>query len=149
MLLRPLSAAFLCLLAACASFPADSYGVGVAGRPSVKAATLLAHPELYSGRPVIVEGTITKVCPTKGCWMTVREGERELRVTFKDHAFFMPLDCAGRTAHIEGVFAIVDTSVAAAREKLVAAGKTEEAAKLTEPVRTLSLVATGVKLLPR
>jgi hypothetical protein len=123
-LLAPLVSAVL--LAGCASFPAETYGVGIGSTQSVQATTLIHHPELYSGKPVVVQGTIAEVCPTRGCWMKLREGERELLVTFKDGSFTMPLDCAGREARISGVFTYTrgDDS-------------------------KLALVATGVALLPR
>ena len=50
--LAPLALALV--LAGCASFPSESYGIGIGSRHSVPAATLMQHPELYSGKPVVV-----------------------------------------------------------------------------------------------
>lgn len=126
-MLKPLAPLALALvLAGCASFPSESYGIGIGSRHSVPAATLMQHPELYSGKPVVVQGTIAEVCPKRGCWMKLRDGERELQVTFKDGSFTMPLDCAGREARISGVFTYTR-------------GDSPK----------LALVATGVGLLPR
>jgi len=96
----------LLALAACTSTPADSYGVGVYGSPRVEATTLIANPELYDGKPVLFTGTIDTVCPKAGCWMRFGSGETALLVTFKDRAFTLPLDCAGRKANVEGVFTL-------------------------------------------
>src|SRR4051812_47291720 len=64
-----------------------------------------------------VSGKILDVCQTKGCWMELDLGnEKRMRVTFKDYAFFVPKNAAGKTAIIEG-FAYTDTtSVAMLRE---------------------------------
>lgn len=96
----------LVALAACASTPKGSYGVGVAGEARVTAETLIAHPELYNGKPVLFSGTISQVCPKAGCWMRFGSGDTALLVTFKDRAFTLPLDCAGRKANVEGVFTL-------------------------------------------
>jgi hypothetical protein len=108
----------LVALAACASTPKGSYGVGVAGEARVTAETLIAHPELYNGKPVLFSGTISQVCPKAGCWMRFGTAEAPLLVTFKDRAFTLPLDCAGRSARVEGVF----TLGADGRRSFVASG---------------------------
>ena len=51
-----------------------------------------------------VTGTINKVCQVKGCWMTMDlPDSNSMRVKFKDYGFFVPLDCMGKTAVMEGV----------------------------------------------
>lgn len=96
----------LLLLVACASTPKDSYGVGANGTPRVEAGSLIASPALYDGKPVLFTGTIDTVCPKAGCWMRFGSGDDALLVTFKDRAFTLPLDCAGRKANVEGVFTL-------------------------------------------
>lgn len=98
--------AALLLVAACTSTPKGSYGVGVYGTPRVEATTLMEKPALYDGKPVLFTGTIDTVCPKAGCWMRFGSGENALMVTFKDRAFTLPLDCAGRKANVEGVFTL-------------------------------------------
>lgn len=136
----------LIALAACTSLHSRQFGAAVSDASPVAATTVLHHPEMYDGKTVVIEGTITEVCPKKGCWMMLRDGDREMRVTFKDYGFFVPLDCAGTKARIEGAFSITETSVEDARHYLEDAKKFDEAAKITAPVKTLSLVATGVEL---
>jgi len=96
----------LLALAACSSTPKDSYGVGVYGTPRVEATALIETPALYDGKPVLFTGTIDTVCPKAGCWMRFGSGDKALLVTFKDRAFTLPLDCAGRKANVEGVFTL-------------------------------------------
>jgi hypothetical protein len=109
---------------------------------------VLHHPELYDGKTVLVEGTIAEVCPIKGCWLKVVDGERSMHVGFKDYAFFVPKDSAGRTVRLHGVVAVRDMPVDEARHYLEDAGRHEDAAKITEPVRELTMVADGVLLYP-
>jgi hypothetical protein len=148
--MRKLAAAVLAALAtlaACASTRHDSFGEPVARGETVQAAAVIRHPEAYDGRNVVVEGRVDEVCPQKGCWILMRDGDQSLRVTFRNHEFFVPKDCAGRTARIQGEFRVVDLPVELARHFLEDAGQFEEAQKITAPVRTMTLVASGVELL--
>lgn len=123
-----------------------AYGSGVGKKAAVPVAQLLAEPAKYNGKTLAVEGEINGVCQNKGCWMTMQDGDKEMRVRFKDYAFFVPKDCAGRTARIEGTFAVEMIPVEDARHYLEDAGKTEEAAKITEPVEGFTFMASGVIL---
>ena len=98
-----------------------------------------------------VTGKVSEVCQKKGCWMTLvsdEPGQPEMRVTFKDYAFFMPKDLSGKRVTIEG-FAFVDvTSVADLRHYAEDGGKSpEEIAKITEPKREVAFEASGVLIL--
>lgn len=98
---------------------------------------------------VQVTGEILAACKKKGCWMTMplADGE-EMRVTFKDYGFFVPLDCAGKTATIQGRAYYDTTSVEDLRHYAVDGGMTEEEAaeQYTEPEIAISFEATGVQL---
>lgn len=91
-------------------------------------------------------GTIEDVCQKKGCWMNLSLGkEQSMRVKFKDYAFFMPKDAAGKTVYIDG-WAYNDTiPVAQLQHYAEDAGKSkEEIAKITEPEVSISFEANGV-----
>ena len=65
-----------------------------------------ADPAKYAGQNFIVEGVIVRSCKKEGCWMEMadKEGGRSVRVTFGDHAFFIPLNSAGMKVKAEGKF---------------------------------------------
>ncbi len=111
-------------------------------------AQLLSAAEQYQGQTVVVTGQIVDVCQTKGCWMTFMDGEREMRVRFKDYAFFVPKDSGGKMAIIEGVFEVKEVPVDEARHYLEDAGKPEEAAKIAEPQISYTFMASGVVIEP-
>lgn len=66
----------------------------------------LKAPTKYADKPVMVEGVIVRSCKKEGCWMEMaaKEGGKSVRVTFGDHAFFIPLNAAGLKVKAEGVF---------------------------------------------
>lgn len=120
------------------------YGAGVSTGEVITSRMLLAAAESYNGRAVIVEGQIVDVCQNKGCWMTMMDGDREMRVTFKDYGFFVPFDAGGKYARVEGIFEIKDVPADEAKHYLEDAGKYDEAAKITGPVPSYTFLASGV-----
>ncbi len=154
MSLRTLSllTVLLCLTACGATAPAaapagwDAFGAGIAAEAGTPQAldAILADAAAHDGVPVLLEGTIDEVCQVKGCWMTLSSGDQSVRVKFQDYAFFVPKDIAGRTVRIEGLFSVRDVPVDEARHYLEDAGRTEEAAAITEPQRSYEIMATGV-----
>lgn len=97
---------------------------------------------------VKLTGEVDAVCQKKGCWMEIKNAAGEnIRVTFKDYAFFMPMDCAGKTAIVEGVAKIEETSVADLKEYAKDNNDSKEAiAAIKEPKKELVFEASGVIL---
>ena len=91
-----------------------------------------------------VRGEVTSVCKKKGCWMKMDLGDgTQMRVTFKDYGFFVPLDCDGKLAVIQGKAYMQETPVDELKHYAEDAGKTEEEiAAITEPKRELTFEAT-------
>ncbi len=97
---------------------------------------------------VKVEAEVQGVCQMKGCWMEIDAGDGEtMRVKFKDYGFFVPKDCAGKTAVMRGTARVEETTVAELKHYAEDAGKSEEEIEaITEPRRQLVFVADGVIL---
>ncbi|HEX8196580.1 MAG TPA: DUF4920 domain-containing protein [Pyrinomonadaceae bacterium] len=71
-------------------------------------ADVMKNPQKYAGKIVAVEGVIVRSCKKEGCWMELAANKdaKPVRVTFGDHAFFIPLNAAGLNAKAEGVFEV-------------------------------------------
>lgn len=78
----------------------------VKGTKKVSLEKALDAPEEYAGKTVAVEGVIVRSCKKEGCWMEMaaKEGGKSVRVTFGDHAFYIPLNSAGMKVKAQGVF---------------------------------------------
>lgn len=82
-------------------------GAALSGKTKkVSLEKVLKNPEKYAGKAVAVEGVIVRSCKKEGCWMEMasKEGGQSVRVTFGDHAFFIPLNAAGLKVKAEGTF---------------------------------------------
>lgn len=97
---------------------------------------------------VRVQAKVVEVCQKKGCWMTLTDGSKTMRITFKDYGFFMPKDIAGKTIIAEGIVAEDVLAEKDARHYAEDAGKSkEEIAKIKGDQKTVSMVAQSVFLL--
>jgi len=108
-------------------------------------------PDLMKGKTsgeFKLSGTIQECCQKKGCWMKLDMGNGQmLRVSFKDYAFFVPLESAGSKIVMQGVATYETTSVEALRHYAEDAGKNkDEIAAITNPKVELVFEASGVRL---
>ncbi len=100
-----------------ASFDKDGKmkrGAEIGSAKKVSLAKVLESPNKFEGKTVAVEGVIVRSCKMEGCWMELAPSKdaNAVRVKFKDHAFFIPLDSAGMKAKAEGVFSVKTLSKA-------------------------------------
>ncbi|WP_412466985.1 DUF4920 domain-containing protein [Pedobacter sp. KLB.chiD] len=98
-----------------------------------------------------IEGKVVDVCKKKGCWMTLEMPNGDpMRVTFKDYAFFMPMDIVGKKVVLDGLAKKQTISVETLRHYAEDAKKSpEEVAKITEPKKELAFEAKGVVILDK
>ena len=72
----------------------------------VTASTLLASPADYVGKTLRVSGKVSDVCQKMGCWMVMSDAEKHMRITAKDHAFYIDEESrksgAGLNCEVEG-----------------------------------------------
>ena len=105
------------------------------------------YKRLTAGDTINVKfvSTVKDVCQKKGCWMNLEMGKGQTMVRFKDYAFFMPKDIAGKEVIVAGRAYVEEMSVDDQRHYAQDGGATaEEIAAITEPKRTLAFEATGV-----
>jgi hypothetical protein len=131
--------------AARATTPAAVYGRPPS--PGTRPITLeRALSDSNLGRSVAVEARVAEVCRMKGCWMVLTDGARSARVTFRDYAFFVPRDLAGKTVIAEGTLSRRLLSAEEAEHLDKESGS--PSASVPAPREEWALVATSV-VLPR
>lgn len=125
-----------------------TYGEALSDARAIKATNLEKSMQGKESMELKVSGKIVDVCQEKGCWMTVDTGNgNEIRVKFKDYAFFVPKDASGKKTVIEGEAKMETVDVATLKHYAEDAGKSkEEIEAITEPETKLTFVATGVEI---
>jgi hypothetical protein len=104
-------------------------------------------------KDVLVEGRVTQVCQTKGCWlvMTGDESGALIRVRFKGYKYFVPKDIAGRRARVEGTLKVKRLSRRAAQHYEDDAAKAggRKPRKIKKGRTELTLMADAIEVLPK
>ena len=113
---------------------------------AIKGTELMAFMADKDSSAVKFSAPIVQVCQKKGCWMDVDLGSGHLlTVTFKDYAFFMPKDAAGKTAVMDGYCHKTIETVEWLKHKAKDAGKPQAAIdSITKPDTTYAFEASGV-----
>jgi Domain of unknown function (DUF4920) len=127
------------------------FGAAITAKNAIPYDELVMKMQKADSLNAKVTGKISAVCQKKGCWMTMvsdKPGQPEMRVTFKDYAFFMPKDLAGKKVIIDGFSLVETTSVDELRHYAQDAGKSKaEIEKINTPLRELTFEAAGVIIL--
>ena len=80
----------------------DHYGNEFRGYPAADLGAMADHPQEFLKRDLTIRGTITRQCPSSGCWFFLRDvGSKELKVEMGDTTPKLP-QRIGRTATVEG-----------------------------------------------
>jgi len=63
-------------------------------------------PGKIADKTVELNGVVVRSCKKEGCWAEIadKDGGKSVRVTFGDHAFFIPLNAAGLKVRAQGTF---------------------------------------------
>lgn len=124
------------------------FGDSITQNEAIAADQLAVQMQGKDTLKIKLTGPIQEVCQKKGCWMNMNIGNNQsMKVRFKDYAFFLPKDAAGKTVFLEGVAFKDTTSVAELKHYAEDGGKTkEEIATITEPEISISFEANGVIL---
>jgi hypothetical protein len=68
-----------------------------------KPLTLTQAIKSPSKNPVLLKAKVGKVCKKKGCWMSLENKTGEVRVTFENYGFFVPISLVGKNVLLEGI----------------------------------------------
>lgn len=99
--------------------------------------------------PVIIEGTLSKVCLTMGCWVEMKTAGEPLLVMTRDHEFFVPRNAQGVPARAYGRAVAREQSVETLRHIAEDAGASaDEIARITEPRTRMVFIADAIAMPP-
>jgi hypothetical protein len=137
------------LLPASLSHAAENFGkLTLAENSARPLKSALADYKEGSKQPILVKGTVKKVCEKEGCWMVLEDQGEQLRVFFKDHSFFVTQKIKDKPALAEGILHKKVRSVAQQKHLLEDAGESARTiAAVKEDKVFFELEATGIKAL--
>jgi hypothetical protein len=123
---------------------AEHYGAPIEAKNPVTLAAAIKQLDKQSNANVLVESKVDKVCVVKGCWLGLVSEADDIRVTFKDYAFFVPSSLIGKTVIVEGVLEKVTMTLDETKHYVKDAGG--DPSIVTEPRVEYRIVASGVEV---
>lgn len=140
----------LCIVVAASTqlFAQEHFGKKISADGAITMAELDAQLKDKEKVEAKVTGKVSAICKAMGCWMKMeREGGEAMMVKMKDHKFYLPKDCEGKTAIIEGVASHKTTSVEMLKHYAEDEGKSQaEIDAIKEPKEEVIFIAAGVIL---
>ncbi len=108
----------------------------------IPAKQVIADPAAFVGKTVRVEGRLTEVCQSKGCWAVMADDAGgSVRVMMKNHSFGIDTGSAGKTCQVEG------TVLAKAVDPAAEAHYASEGAKAAPSAIGYEFIAFGAAVL--
>ncbi len=130
-------------------FGEKKYGKALTLKQVTKISDILAEPEKYNGKDVLVEGKIVDVCQKKGCWIKLA-GESEdqvIQIKVEDNVIVFPKDGKGKIARAEGKVVAKEYSVkeliARAKHEAEEQGKPFDEKSITKPQTIVRVDGVG------
>jgi hypothetical protein len=111
----------------------ERYGEALTLTQVTPVSEILAAPDAWVGKRVLVRGMVVAVCEQRGCWMDIasdREFER-IQIKVDDGVIVFPLSAKGKIALVEGVVERLDLTAEEARAE--AERKAEEHGEAFDP----------------
>ena len=110
--------AALCAFSLAAFAAEKKHGKEITLKETTKISTILAGPEAFSGKEVLVEGTIVDVCKKRGCWIKIAEEGAASPIMFKvtDGVMVFPVESKGSKVKAQGTVAVAKKSAEAGHE---------------------------------
>lgn len=128
----------------------QTFGEAITTDGAVSMTEMVSKLQGVDSVKVKVKGKVESVCQVKGCWVNLHDDQAgDIFVKFKDYAFFLPKDIAGREVVMEGYAYKETTSVEDLKHYAEDEKKTQaEIDAITQPKEELKFMASGVVLLP-
>jgi RecJ-like exonuclease len=89
----------------------EKFGREISLTEKTKISEILANPESFVGKTVLVEGEVLEVCQHAGCWMELKsDGDGKIRIKVKDGDIVFPVSAVGGKAVAEGTVYKIELS---------------------------------------
>lgn len=82
----------------------EKYGKDLTLKDVTKVSEILATPDKYEGKKLLIEGTVVAVCAKAGCWIDIASDKEmeKIRVKVNDGEIVFPMELKGQVAKVEG-----------------------------------------------
>mgnify|MGYP000172642332 CR=1 FL=1 len=128
------------------------YGKQITVKEKTKISEIIANPEKYKGKKVLVEGMITNVCEKRGCWISIAGDEKYQTMKFKvvDGEIVFPVSEKGKNVIAQGTISVKTLSkeqqIEIAKEEAEEYGTPFDSTKITGEKIMVQLKGEGAEI---
>ena len=128
-------------------------GKGITLNKTVKISTILAKPDEWLGKKVLVEGQIVDVCKKRGCWMELASDKeyQTIKIKVKDGEIVFPLEARGKKALAEGtvekIELTMEQTIKYLKHRAEEEGKEFDPESVKEPLVFYRIKGTGARII--
>jgi hypothetical protein len=90
-----------------ASSAAAKFGQPIGVTATTSLVDIAKAPASYRGKVIATEGTVTRVCQERGCWMAIKDDSGTATVRMHGHTFFVPTTSSGKHARVQGTVVLM------------------------------------------
>jgi len=130
----------------------EKYGREISLTEKTDISKIIASPEDYVDKTVLVEGEVLDVCQMAGCWMELKSDaeNQKIKIKVKDGDIVFPVDAKGKKALVEGTVYKIELTKEEAIEyyEHVSAeqGTDFDASTITGPITIYQIKGLGARI---
>ena len=151
---RIVSALLLVVLLATPSFASKTevYGAKITLTEVTDISEILAAPEQYIDKKVLVKGMVVEVCAKRGCWMDLASDKpfEKIQIKVLDGEIVFPMSARGKEALVEGLVEALEFSkqdaISWLRHKAEEKGESFDPNSVTEGMTVYRIKAQGAEI---
>jgi hypothetical protein len=149
--MRNLTILFLILMSFSLFAQVEKFGKEITLSEKTKISDILANPEAFVGKTVLVEGQVLDVCQHAGCWMEIKsDNDGKIRIKVKDGDIVFPVAAVGSNAIAEGTVYKIELTKEEAIEfyqhMAEESGKEFDPSTVTGPVTIYQIKGIGAEI---
>lgn len=128
------------------------YGKEITLKEKTKVSEILAAPEKYVGKKVLIEGAVVDVCSKRGCWIEIGNDKQfeKIKVKVKDGEIVFPMEEKGKDAVVEGEVCKIsltkEQALERAKEEAKEHGTKFDPSSVTGPVTFYQIKGIGAEI---
>ncbi len=125
------------------------YGKPVTLTTKTSVSQILASPDKFNGKKVLVEGAVVNVCESRGCWIELASDKEFQSIIFKvdDGVITFPMSAKGKTATVQGVVQVTTVSredrIDRAKKEAAESKTAFDSTAITGPKTTVRIMGDG------
>jgi hypothetical protein len=125
------------------------YGKKISLDRKTSISEILANPQKFDGKKVLVEGAVVDVCESRGCWIKLASDKEFESIVFKveDGVITFPMSAKGKNASAEGVVSVTTLSkeerIERGKKQAAEEGTTFDPSTITGPKTTVRIMGEG------